>query len=539
MNTRSFNIRGLLCAASLGLAMSVSPLAMGGPALADTFRFATQGDLKSYDPYALAETFTLGMIGNVYEGLVARDQNLKTVPALAESWEMSADARTWTFHLRQGVKFQDGQDFTADDVIFSAYRVRSAGSDLKTRVPADAVFRKIDDHTVEVTTPEPSPLLIAVWDTWYIISRTWAEEHGAAEVASASAAPSYISLNANGTGPFRLSEHQPGVKTVWLPNTEWWGDRVHNLDEVVLTPISSGATRVAALLSGEVDMIDPAPLQDVDRINASGNAKVLQGPEVRPVFFGFDQRSDELKYASVKGKNPFKDARVRRAVYDAINEEAIVDRIMRGAATPTALTVAHELFLLSDRFERPAHDPEAAKALLAEAGYPDGFEVTLDCPNDRYVNDERICQSVVPMLAKIGINVKLNAEPKATYFGRIFASGGYDTSFYMLGWQTNGSGGFGVLNDLYQCRDDAGQGGGSNIGGYCNPEVDALIGQIAREPDENKRNELLFQAFDIAQNKDTAYVPLHQQSLSWGVANNVNVVQRADNDFRFYWVTKN
>ncbi|KJF74872.1 ABC transporter substrate-binding protein [Agrobacterium arsenijevicii] len=532
------NLRTIIASAAFALAASVAVTA-AAPAYANTFRFATQGDLKSLDPYALAETFSLAMIGSVYEGLVARDKDLKIVPALAESWDVSPDARTWTFHLRKNVKFQNGEAFTADDVLFSADRVRSSGSDLKTRVPANAVFKKIDDYTVEVTTPEPAPLLDAVWDTWYIVSKTWTEAHGATDVASASAAPSYISLNANGTGPFILQEHQPGVRTVWKPNPGWWGKPVHNLDEVVLTPISSGATRVAALLSGEVDMIEPAPLQDVDRINGSSNAKVLQGPEVRTIYLGFDQRRDELKYSSVKGKNPFKDARVRQAFYTAIDIEAIQKRVMRGASVPTSLIVAKELFPLAGEFKRPAYDPEAARNLLKEAGYPDGFQVRLDCPNDRYVNDERICQSIVPMLAKVGIKADLNAEPKATYFGRIFASGGYDTSFYLLGWQTNGSGSLGVLQDLYRCRDDKGNGGTSNVGGYCNPEVDALIKQIGKEPDEAKRNELIRQAFDIAQNKEAAYLPLHQQSLAWGVSKSVTVVQRADNDFRFYWVTKN
>lgn len=528
-----------LAAAAIGLCASASSLALTPPTQANTFRFAAQSDLKSLDPYALAETFTLALIGGVYEGLTARDAQLKIVPALAESWDVSADARRWRFHLRKNVTFHDGTPFTADDVIFSADRVRSSGSDLKTRVPADAVFTKVDDHTVDVTTPDPSPLLNAVWDTWYIVSKKWTEAHDSVQVNAGASTPSYISLNANGTGPFRLASHSPGVKTTWVPNERWWGKREHNLDEVVFTPIASGATRVAALLSGEVDMIEPAPLQDVDRINGSGSARVMQGPEVRTIFLGFDQHSAVLPRSSVTNSNPFKDVRVRRAVYQAINEDAIKTRVMRDAAVPTSLIVAKELYPRAGEFKRPDFDPNAAKALLAAAGYPNGFEVQFDCPNDRYVNDERICQAIVPMLARIGIKANLKAEPKATLFGRIYASGGYATSFYLIGWQTNGSGSLGVLRDLYACRDDAGRGGGNNIGNYCNKKVDALTIDIGREPDETKRNQLIYDAYDIAQNQEVAYIPLHQQTLAWGIRSNVKVVQRADNDFRFYWVNKN
>lgn len=515
-------------------------LSLPAPSFAaeNVFRFANQSDLKSLDPYALSETFSLAMIGSMYEGLVARDPDLKLVPALAESWDVSEDARIWTFHLRKGVTFQDGSPFTADDVIFSADRVRSSGSDLKSRVPADAVFTKVDDHTVTVTTPEPSPLLNAVWDTWYIVSKSWAEAHDGKEVKVGGTAPSYMALNANGTGPFKLVSHLPGVKTEWVPNPNWWGKQVHNLDQVVFTPISSGATRVAALLSGEVDMIEPAPLQDVDRINNSGKATALQGPEVRVIYLGFDQHSDVLPRSSLTKGNPFKDSRVKMAVYKAINEDAIIQKVMRGAAVPVSLMVAKEMFPLADQFKRPTYDVDGAKALLTEAGYPDGFTVQLDCPNDRYVNDEKICQSIVPMLSKIGIKVNLNAEPKATYFSRIFASGGYDTSFYLLGWQTNGSGSVGVLRDLFRCRDEKGNGGGNNVGNYCNPKVDALIEKISSEPNETKRNDMIAEAYRIGQEQEVAYVPLHQQTLAWGVAKNVKVVQRADNDFRFYWVTK-
>ena len=203
---------------------------------------------------------------------------------------------------------------------------------------------------------------------------------------------------------------------------------------MIFTTISNDATRVAALLSGDVDWADPIPLQDVERINASANAQVLQGPELRTIFLGFDQYRDELKYSNVKGKNPFKDVRVRKAFYLAIDENAIADKVMRKAATPSALMISPLLFPLSKDFKRPAYDPDEAKKLLTEAGYPNGFEVTMDCPNDRYVNDEAICQAITAMLSRVGVKINLLAQPKAKYFAKILVSGGYDTSFYLLGW---------------------------------------------------------------------------------------------------------
>src|SRR5262249_47340554 len=237
------------------------------------------------------------------------------------------------------------------------------------------------------------------------------------------------------------------------PNPRWWGKAQHNFDEVVFTTVSNDATRVAALLSGEVDLADPVPLQDVSRVNASGTAQVLQGPELRTIFIGFDQYREELRHSSVKGKNPFRDARVREAFYLAIDEQAIADKVMRGAATPSALMISRLLFDLSKAFRRPAYNPERAKKLLADAGYPNGFEVMLDCPNDRYVNDEAICQAVVAMLARVGVKINLNAQPKAKYFAKVVASGGYDTSFYLLGWTPASLDSWNVLLKLTRCTD--------------------------------------------------------------------------------------
>ena len=519
--------------AAIGIAIGLM-----APASAATFRFAFQGDLKSLDPYSLNETFTHGVLGNVYEGLTKRDKDLKIIPGLAERWEIVEPTR-WRFYLRKGVKFQNGEDFTADDVVFSAERALGPSSDIKTRLPADVKVVKVDDHTVDFILSGPNPILHDEWDTWYILSKKWAEANNSMTAQpQAGQQMNYAALHANGTGPFIITEHQAGVRTVFKPNPKWWGKPEHNFDEVIFTTISNDATRVAALLSGDVDWADPIPLQDVERVNASGVAEVLQGPELRTIFLGFDQYRDELKYSNIKGKNPFKDVRVRKAFYLAIDEKAIKDRIMRGAATPSALMISPLLFARSNEFQRPAYDPDQAKKLLAEAGYPNGFEVTLDCPNDRYVNDEAICQAVVAMLARVGVKINLLAQPKAKYFAKILVSGGYDTSFYLLGWTPGSFDSWNILANMYRCRDEKGVGGNNNVGNYCNPKMEELVKKVLVEIDTAKRDALIKEAYELGQIQDWAYVPLHQQALAWGVSKKVKVVQRPDNQILFYWFRK-
>jgi peptide/nickel transport system substrate-binding protein len=507
-------------------------------ASAVTFRFAFQGDLKSLDPYTLNETFTHGVLGNVYEGLTKRGKDLKIIPGLAERWEVVEPTR-WRFYLRKGVKFHNGEDFTADDVVFSAARAHAPASDIKTRFPGDTKVIKVDDHTVDFVLSGPNPILHAEWDTWYILSKKWAEANGSTQPQpGAGQQTSYAALHANGTGPFTIAEHQAGVKTVFKPNPKWWGKPEHNFDEVIFTTIGNDATRVAALLSGDVDWIDPVPLQDVQRINASANAQVMQGPELRTIFLSFDQYRDELKYSNVKGKNPFKDVRVRKAFYLAIDEQAIVDKVMRGAAVPSALMISPLLFNLAKDFKRPAYAPDEAKKLLAEAGYPNGFEVTMDCPNDRYVNDEAICQAITAMLSRVGIKINLLAQPKAKYFAKILVSGGYDTSFFLLGWTPGSFDSWNVLANMYRCRDEKGVGGNNNVGNYCNPKMEEMIKQILVENDTAKRDQLIKTAYQLGQDQDWGYIPLHQQALAWGVSKKVKLVQRADNQILFYWFRK-
>jgi peptide/nickel transport system substrate-binding protein len=506
------------------------------PAAAKTFRYAFQGDLNALDPYTLNETFASGALGNVMEGLTKRDKDLKIIPGLAERWEI-VDPLKWRFYLRKGVKFHNGEDFTAEDVVFSLDRMRSPGSQIKTRAPADMKAVKFDDYTVDFILTSPNPILHAEWDTWYIYSKKWSEANGATQAQSATATSlSPFALKANGTGPFILVSHEPGVKTVYKPNPNWRDKPEHNLDEVIFQTIKSDATRVAALLSGDIDMMDPVPVQDIERIKSSPNATVLTGPELRTIFLNMDSFRDELLYSNIKGKNPFKDARVRKAVYQAIDMEAIHTKVMRGMSVNSALLISPLLFARADEFKRHPYDVAAAKKLLTEAGYPNGFEVEMDCPNDRYVNDEGICQAVTQMLSRVDIKVKLNAMPKAKYFEKAGSTKKFDSSFSLLGWTPGSFDSWNLVENIIGCRDADGKGGLFNYGGYCNPKMPELNKKILVETNTKKRDEMIAEAFRI-NHEEVGVIPLHQQALAWGVSKKVKIVQRADNQILFYWVT--
>jgi len=519
-------------AAALALAMAVVP------ASAKTFKYAFQGDAQSLDPHGLNETFTLGMLGNVYEGLVAYDNNLHKVPALATSWK-TISPTLWKFNLRKGVKFHNGDDFNADDVIFTWKRMLSKGSDQKSRASLISGIKKIDDYTIEVSTPVPTPTLTNEMTFMYIMDKEWASKHNTTNAASPKDAGrdnAYATTHANGTGPFIVKSRQPDVKTVMVRNPNYWNKSIKsNVTRVEFTPIKEAATRVAALLSGQIDLAYPVPVQDWNRLKKAKGVTALTGPEARTIFLGMDQGRAELLHSSVKGKNPFKDRRVRLAFAHAINLNAIKKTIMRGASTPSGLMWAPQIngYKASDNVPYK-YDPALSKKLLAEAGYGKGFQLTMDCPNNRYVNDEKICQAVAAMLARVGIKIDLLAQPKSKYFAKVLAQGGYDTSFYLLGWTPGSIDVHNVFQNLIICQNKKKKRGGFNLGNYCNPKVDALADQIGGETDVAKRGRLISQAAKIIRD-DVGYLPLHQQPLSWGAREGVTVSQRADNvlDYRY------
>ncbi|MEL0330192.1 MAG: ABC transporter substrate-binding protein [Deltaproteobacteria bacterium] len=513
---------------------------LAGIAEAKTFRYATTGDVLGLDPHANNEGPTNTMKGNLYGRLLHRKADLSLEPDLATKWE-KLDATTWRFSLRQGVKFHNGNDFNADDVLFSYKRQTQESSDMSFALATVKEIRKVDDYTIDIITKGPDPILLLNMPIFYIVDKEWIEANNAFEVVRASGSTNFANVNTNGTGPFKLVEWVQDTRLVLEPNENYWNkDGVeHNITRAVFTPISNDATRVAALLSGEIDLMYPVPLQDVNRLENDPNASALQGPELRTIFLGFDQWRDESLDMPGSGKNPFKDKRVRQAFYQAININAIKRVVMRNAATPTGLMIAPGINgFQEDMNDRPAYDPDAAKKLLAEAGYPDGFPVTFDCPNDRYVNDEEICTAVIPMLERVGIKVTPNFQTKSKHFNKIGKAENNNTSFFMLGW-TPGS--YDALNPLMQLMSTGKPGHGDwNCGQYNHPRVAELTEMIKTEMDESKRNAMIREAFQIHKD-DFGHITLHQQALAWGVRSDTvkSVIQRPFNDVDLRYVIMN
>jgi peptide/nickel transport system substrate-binding protein len=516
-----------LVAAALAAALSL------GVAQAATVRIANQGDALSMDPHSLNESLQLSVTNNVYESLVGVSKDLTFEPGLAVSWKQTAPT-VWRFELRKNVRFHDDTPFTADDVVFSLNRAAGEGSDMRSNTNDIKEVRKLGSHTVEIETKAPFPILPNVLSTVYIMSKKWCEENQATRpVDRRKGIENAASFRANGTGPYRLRERQPNVRTTFVRNGNYWGKIEGNVDEVIFSVIANDPTRVAALLSGEIDIMEPVPVQDVPRINSGANTRALVAPELRTIFLGMDQKRDELLYSSVKGKNPFKDKRVRQAFYQAIDIEGIKRTVMRGASNNSGLMVGPGVNGYNAELnKRLPFDPEASKKLLADAGYPTGFSVDMNCPNDRYVNDGQICEAVAANLARVGVKVNLKAETKGTYFPKILRR---DTSFYLLGWTPSTYDAHNALNALMRCVDDKGT-GQFNLGAYCNPKVDELTVKIQSETDQTKRNAMIREAFEL-HSADIGHLPLHQQALAWGTSKKVTLVQRGDNYMPFKSIT--
>jgi len=513
-------LNALLAAAAL----ATSALAVSVPATAATLRWAAQNDILTLDPHSQNHATTNAILMHAYEGLTRYGVNREIEPGLATKWTIISPTQV-RFELRKGVKFHDGSPFTADDVLFSFDRIRQPQGTMQIYVTGISEIKKIDSHTIDVMLSAPQPILLRNIIDFRIMSKAWAEKNNTTKTQDYKAKEeNFASRNVNGTGPYKILGWQPEQRILMSRNEAWWDKPTGNVDQVVYTPISNQATRVAALLSGEIDMLTDLPTQDVDRLRKTSGLKVLDGPEVRTIYLAPDIGSPELKYSSAKGKNPFADKRVRQALSMAIDREAIKRNIMRGLSIPAAVMVAPGVNGNSPDIDKPVKvDLAKAKALMTEAGYGSGFTVQMNCPNNRYVNDQQICQAVSAMWAKLGVKVDLVAENMATFIQKVQK---FDTSLYLLGWGVATYDAQYTLQSLVRTR-TTGADGNFNFSKINDTEVDKLVDAMKTEVDTAKRNAMIKDAL-VRTRDEVLLIPLHHQMRPWAMKTNVTTIHRSD-----------
>ena len=515
------NIQHLLAAAGAVCALVMAPAA---PVQAQTLRWAAQNDILTLDPHSQNHATTNAILMHAYEGLTRYSATYQVEPALATKWAFITPTQV-RFDLRKGVKFHDGSPFTADDVVFSFNRIKQPQGTMQIYVTGITDIKKVDDNTVDFILAGPNPILLRNIIDFRIMSRAWAEKNKTTNVQDYKAKEeNFASRNVMGTGAYRILSWQPEQRILMARSEAWWDKPTGNITQVVYTPIKAESTRVAALLSGDVDLLTDIPTQDVARLRGDKALKVVEGPEVRTIFLAPDTASAELKYSSVKGKNPFKDKRVRQALSMAIDREAIRRSTMSGLSIPAGLMVAPGVNGYAKELDVPAKtDPAAARKLLADAGYPDGFEVRLNCPNNRYVNDEKICQAVTAMWAKIGVKAQLVTENMATYSQKFQ---NFDTSIYMLGWGVATYDAQYMIQALARTR-TAGADGNFNFSRLSDPTIDRLSDAMKVEADVAKRNALIKEAL-LRIKDEVLFIPLHHQVRPWAMKASVTTVHRSD-----------
>ena len=514
----------LLAALTLGAATT---------AQAAPLRWAAQNDILTLDPHSQDHNTSNAIGTHIYEGLTRLAKNYRPEPSLATKWTYVSQTQV-RFDLRRGVKFHDGSPFTADDVVFSFGRITQPQGTKQTYVSGIKEVKKIDDHTVDLILEAPTPMLLQNIISWPIMSKAWSTKNNTTNTQDYKAKEeNFASRNANGTGPYKLVSWQPDQAVKMVANKDWWDKNPGNVTELSYLPIKSAPTRVAALLSGDVDIVTDLPPQDFFKLKEDGKVKLLEGAEIRTIFFVMDQGSDELRDSNVKGKNPFKDKRVREALNLALDRVAIKRSIMRGLSGPGALMIPPGVNGYDAALDAPPKpDLDKARKLLAEAAYPQGFEVPLHCPNNRYVNDEQVCQAAVSMWAKVGVKARLIAAPFSTH-SQTFQRG--ESPFYMLGW------GVSTYDALYGMQAwghtrTTGADGNFNFGKVSDAKLDELIQKIKFEPDVPKRNALIKEAL-LRIRDEALFIPIHHQIRPWAMKPGVDTIHRSNDYFEARYTT--
>ena len=497
-------------------------LTLSTAAQAATFRWASIADHSSADPHGQNQITNNAINGQVYEPLVKRGKKLEIIPGLAESWTQVSPT-VWRFNLRKGAKWHDGSAFTADDVVFSVKRVQGDTSTFRIYGRAVGESRKVDASTVEFTTPAPNPVMLETVALLGIMSKSWCEAHGVTRSQDfGKGEETYASRNAMGTGPYMLTAREPDVKSTFKRNPHWWGTFEGNVDEVVYRVIKSDATRMAALAAGDIDFVLDPPNQDIERLSRDPKIRVYRAPENLVFFLGMNQS---------RAGSPFKDVRVRRAIYQAIDTEAINRVVMRGLAVAAGVVLPNPEAARVDPVLNTRvvpYDLATARRLLAEAGYKDGFSTQLDCQSVR----DYICIAVAGMLARVDVKVKVNSLANARYFAKGQA---LEMNFYLLGWGGPNNDAIFTLQPLLHGRNAKGD-GDFNWGDYRDEKMDALIDLAKVEMDGAKRKKLIDEAYAI-ERQNVYNIPLHRRMAPWASRANVEVVHRPDSWVEVRWVT--
>jgi peptide/nickel transport system substrate-binding protein len=507
----------------VGLAIGASFAA----ASAAEITIALGADVTSMDPHYHNLSPNNNVAQHIFGTLVEQDEMQRLRPGLAESWR-TLDDSTWEVKLRKGVKFHDGSDFTAADVMATLERV----PEVKNSPSMFTIYTKpivqatvIDSHTLHFKTAGPYPLLPTDLSNVFIISHN----HVKALTEDFNSGKAMI-----GTGPFKFASWSRGDRINLVRNDGYWGPRPA-WDKVTLRLITNDPSRVAALLAGDVNAIEIVPTADMAKLKANKDISVYRVVSNRIIFFHLDTDRDQSpaifdKQGKPLAKNPLKDLRVRKAISKAINRPAIVDRVMEGEAIPAGQLLPDGFFGTSPNLKPEVYDVEGAKALLAEAGYPQGFAITIHGPNNRYVNDEKIVQAGAQMLSRIGIEAKVETMTSNVFFSR---ANKLEFSFMLVGWGSGTGEVSSPLRSLLATYDAAKGMGPSNRGRYSNKQVDALLGQALATVDDAKREKLLQQATEVAIG-DLGLIPLHYQVNSWATRKGILYVPRTDENTLAY-----
>lgn len=511
----------------IALTTGVALASLTSFAAAQELTIGLSSEVTSMDPHFHNLTPNNQVADHVFDSLIGQDEKQRLVPGLAVEWG-PIDDLTWEIKLREGVTFHDGSAFNADDVICSFERapdVPNSPSGYGTYL-AGKTFEKIDDFTIHAKTPEPYPLMANDLSTVSIISD--ATGCGATTEDFNSGAATH------GTGPWKFVEYVPGDRIVLERNDGYFGEKPE-FAKVTLKPIKSGPARVAALLAGDVDMINSVPTTDLATLKENPDIEISEGVSNRVIYLHMDQFRDSSPFVSGKDgseiPNPLMNADVRKAISMAINRDAIVERVMEGQAIPAGQLLPDGFFGVSDSLQPEAFDPEKAKDIIAEAGFPEGFKLRIHGPNDRYINDAKIVEAVAQMLTRIGIETDVETMPRSTYFGRASRGAEGDLpefSFILVGWGAGSGEASSPLRSLIHTFDKDAGFGASNRGRHSDAEIDGIIEEALRTVDDEKRAALLAQATELAIGRNQAIIPLHYQVNAWAARKGLTYKARTD-----------